>query len=175
AGVHPAPLASGGAEGRVCRLCSSAWGDTIFAVSSGHGRCGVAVIRTSGPGSRGALQSLTGRPPLPPPRVLALRRIRDPGTGETLDRGLVVWFQGPQSFTGEDCAELHVHGGPAVVSGVLRALGEAPPIHPVPAVPSGGVPPSRGSPWGRQGPCPACVLPSPGSSRAERSGVGSWT
>ncbi|PKK16586.1 GTP binding protein 3 (mitochondrial), partial [Columba livia] len=67
------------------RLCSAAWGDTIFAVSSGHGRCGVAVIRTSGPGSGGALRS---------------------------DRGLVVWFPGPRSFTGEDCAELHVHGGP---------------------------------------------------------------
>ncbi|NWS47405.1 GTPB3 GTPase, partial [Probosciger aterrimus] len=105
-------------------------GDTIFAVSSGHGRCGVAVIRTSGPGSRGALQSLTGRPALPPPRVLALRRIRDPATGEPLDRGLVVWFQGPQSFTGEDCAELHVHGGPAVVSGVLRALGSLPGLRP---------------------------------------------
>ncbi|XP_061330685.1 tRNA modification GTPase GTPBP3, mitochondrial isoform X1 [Pezoporus flaviventris] len=121
-----------GAAGRRCaqRLCSAAWGDTIFAVSSGHGRCGVAVIRTSGPGSRGALQSLTGRPALPPPRVLALRRIRDPATGEPLDRGLVVWFQGPQSFTGEDCAELHVHGGPAVVSGVLRALGSLPGLRP---------------------------------------------
>ncbi|XP_074019904.1 5-taurinomethyluridine-[tRNA] synthase subunit GTPB3, mitochondrial [Numenius arquata] len=112
------------------RLCSSAWGDTIFAVSSGHGRCGVAVIRTSGPGSRGALQSLTGPPELPPPRVLALRRIRDPDTAETLDRSLVVWFSGPQSFTGEDCAELHVHGGPAVVSGVLRALGRLPGLRP---------------------------------------------
>ncbi|KAM9515878.1 5-taurinomethyluridine-[tRNA] synthase subunit GTPB3, mitochondrial isoform 1-T1 [Guaruba guarouba] len=137
------------AAGRRCaqRLCSAAWGDTIFAVSSGHGRCGVAVIRTSGPGSRAALQSLTGRPALPPPRVLALRRIRDPATGEPLDRGLVVWFQGgdgvhqtppkqppgsagPQSFTGEDCAELHVHGGPAVVSGVLRALGALPGLRP---------------------------------------------
>ncbi|XP_069646597.1 tRNA modification GTPase GTPBP3, mitochondrial isoform X2 [Haliaeetus albicilla] len=111
-------------------LCTAAWGDTIFAVSSGHGRCGVAVIRTSGPGSRGALQSLTGRPELPPPRVLALRRIRDPATAEPLDRGLVVWFAGPQSFTGEDCAELHVHGGPAVVSGVLRALGRLPGLRP---------------------------------------------
>ncbi|XP_075632613.1 5-taurinomethyluridine-[tRNA] synthase subunit GTPB3, mitochondrial isoform X2 [Balearica regulorum gibbericeps] len=97
------------------RLCSVARGDTIFAVSSGHGRCGVAVIRTSGPGSRGALRSLTGRPELPPPRVLALRRIRDPTTAEPLDRGLVVWFPGPHSFTGEDCAELHLHGGPAVL------------------------------------------------------------
>ncbi|XP_053906472.1 tRNA modification GTPase GTPBP3, mitochondrial isoform X4 [Cuculus canorus] len=117
-----------GAAGRrgAQRLCSAAASDTIFALSSGHGRCGVAVIRTSGPGSRGALQSLTGRPEPPPPRVLALRRIRDPDTAEPLDRGLVVWFPGPQSFTGEDCAELHVHGGPAVLSGVLRALGLRP-------------------------------------------------
>ncbi|NXV73757.1 GTPB3 GTPase, partial [Atlantisia rogersi] len=105
-------------------------GDTIFAVSSGHGRCGVAVIRTSGPGSRGALRSLTGHPELPPPRVLALRRIHDPVTAEALDRGLVVWFPGPRSFTGEDCAELHVHGGPAVVSGVLQALGRLPGLRP---------------------------------------------
>ncbi|KAM6107099.1 5-taurinomethyluridine-[tRNA] synthase subunit GTPB3, mitochondrial [Pterocles gutturalis] len=112
------------------RLCSAAWGDTIFALSSGHGRCGVAVIRSSGPGSRGALQSLTGPPQLPPPRVMALRRIRDPATAETLDRGLIVWFPGPRSFTGEDCAELHVHGGPAVVSGVLRALGRLPGLRP---------------------------------------------
>ncbi|NXN90884.1 GTPB3 GTPase, partial [Rhinopomastus cyanomelas] len=105
-------------------------GDTIFALSSGHGRCGVAVIRASGPGSRVALQTLTGHPELPPPRVLALRRLRDPNTGETLDHGLVVWFPGPRSFTGEDCAELHVHGGPAVVSGVLRALGRVPGLRP---------------------------------------------
>ncbi|NXB50492.1 GTPB3 GTPase, partial [Leucopsar rothschildi] len=69
-------------------------GDTIFALSSAPGRCGVAVIRASGPGSRGALQSLAGTPKMPPPRVLALRRIRDPHTAETLDRGLVVWFPG---------------------------------------------------------------------------------
>ncbi|NWX60846.1 GTPB3 GTPase, partial [Promerops cafer] len=105
-------------------------GDTIFALSSAPGRCGVAVIRASGPGSRGALQSLTGTPKMPPPRVLALRRICDPNTAESLDRGLVVWFPGPRSFTGEDCAELHVHGGPAVVSGVLRALGRLPGLRP---------------------------------------------
>ncbi|XP_061870991.1 tRNA modification GTPase GTPBP3, mitochondrial isoform X2 [Colius striatus] len=122
-----------GAAGRswAQRLCSVAGGgDTIFAVSSGHGRCGVAVIRTSGPGSRGALRSLCRPPELPPPRVMALRRIRDPATAHTLDRGLVVWFQGPRSFTGEDCAELHVHGGPAVLSGVLRALGRLPGLRP---------------------------------------------
>ncbi|NXB10755.1 GTPB3 GTPase, partial [Cnemophilus loriae] len=109
---------------------SAGGGDTIFALSSAPGRCGVAVIRASGPGSRGALQSLTGTPKVPPPRVLALRRIRDPNSAETLDRGLVVWFPGPRSFTGEDCAELHVHGGPAVVSGVLRALGRLPGLRP---------------------------------------------
>ncbi|XP_066422405.1 tRNA modification GTPase GTPBP3, mitochondrial [Molothrus aeneus] len=104
-------------------------GDTIFALSSAPGRCGVAVIRASGPGSGAALRSLTGTPE-PPPRVMALRRIQDPQTTETLDRGLVVWFPGPRSFTGEDCAELHVHGGPAVVSGVLRALGRLPGLRP---------------------------------------------
>ncbi|NXY23887.1 GTPB3 GTPase, partial [Atrichornis clamosus] len=115
---------------RLSSAVARAGGDTIFALSSAPGRCGVAVIRTSGPGSRGALQTLTGTPKLPPPRVLALRRIRDPATAETLDRGLVVWFPGPRSFTGEDCAELHVHGGPAVVSGVLRALGLLPGLRP---------------------------------------------
>ncbi|XP_068517644.1 tRNA modification GTPase GTPBP3, mitochondrial isoform X3 [Anas acuta] len=120
--------ASRWAQQRLC--CTARGGDTIFAVSSGHGRCGVAVIRTSGPGSGGALKSLTGCPQLPPPRVMALRRIRDPATAEPLDRGLVVWFPGPHSFTGEDCAELHVHGGPAVVSGVLRALGRLPGLRP---------------------------------------------
>ncbi|NXD46293.1 GTPB3 GTPase, partial [Copsychus sechellarum] len=69
-------------------------GDTIFALSSAPGRCGVAVIRASGPGSLGALRSLAGPPGLPPPRVLALRSIRDPRTAEPLDRGLVVWFPG---------------------------------------------------------------------------------
>ncbi|RMB89757.1 hypothetical protein DUI87_33772 [Hirundo rustica rustica] len=78
------------ARGRWARPLSSAGtpagtGDTIFALSSAPGRCGVAVIRASGPGSRGALQSLTGTPEIPPPRVLALRRIRDPHTAETLD------------------------------------------------------------------------------------------
>ncbi|CAN8201436.1 unnamed protein product [Coccothraustes coccothraustes] len=121
------------ARGRCARALSSAvppgTGDTIFALSSAPGRCGVAVIRASGPGSGSALRSLTGSPE-PPARVMALRRIRDPQSAESLDRGLVVWFPGPHSFTGEDCAELHVHGGPAVVSGVLQALGRLPGLRP---------------------------------------------
>ncbi|XP_066460605.1 tRNA modification GTPase GTPBP3, mitochondrial isoform X2 [Eleutherodactylus coqui] len=97
--------------------------DTIFALSSGHGKCGVAVIRTSGPSSQEALHLLTKWQALPPPRQVKLASILCPKSGELLDRGLVIWFSGPHSFTGEDCCEYHVHGGPAVVSGVLQALG----------------------------------------------------
>ncbi|KAM8960435.1 5-taurinomethyluridine-[tRNA] synthase subunit GTPB3, mitochondrial [Pelodytes ibericus] len=97
--------------------------DTIFALSSGHGKCGVSVIRTSGPASAKALQLLTRWTQLPPPRKVLLTSICCPNSGELLDRGLVVWFSGPRSFTGEDCCEYHVHGGPAVVRGVLQALG----------------------------------------------------
>ncbi|XP_034852348.1 tRNA modification GTPase GTPBP3, mitochondrial isoform X2 [Mirounga leonina] len=97
-------------------------GATIFALSSGQGRCGIAVIRTSGPSSGHALRSLTAPRDLPPARSACLRLLSHPRSGEPLDHALVLWFPGPQSFTGEDCAEFHVHGGPAVVSGVLQAL-----------------------------------------------------
>ncbi|XP_024899605.1 tRNA modification GTPase GTPBP3, mitochondrial isoform X2 [Pteropus alecto] len=108
-------------------------GSTIFALSSGQGRCGIAVIRTSGPASGHALRSLTAPRDLPPARSACLRLLRDPCSGEPLDRALVLWFPGPQSFTGEDCAEFHVHGGPAVVSGVLQALGRVPGLRPAEA------------------------------------------
>jgi tRNA modification GTPase len=94
--------------------------DTICALSSGQGRAGVAVIRISGRAAGTALKALAG--PLPPPRHASLRKLRDPRTGDLLDRGLVVWLPGPQSLTGEDMAELHVHGGRAVVSRVINAL-----------------------------------------------------
>lgn len=68
--------------------------------------------------------------PLPPARQLALARLVDPGTGEPLDRALVARFPGPASFTGEDCLELHLHGGPAVVRGALAALGAVPGLRP---------------------------------------------
>ncbi|XP_072011785.1 tRNA modification GTPase GTPBP3, mitochondrial isoform X2 [Engystomops pustulosus] len=97
--------------------------DTIFALSSGRGKCGVAVIRTSGPASQEALHLLTKWRSLPPPRQVKLASILCPKSGELLDKGLVVWFSGPHSFTGEDCCEYHVHGGPAVVNGILQALG----------------------------------------------------
>lgn len=92
-------------------------GDTIMALSSGALPSGVAVIRLSGPKAREAFLSLAG--PLPAPRTLALRRI---GADTKLDQGLVAWFPGPNSFTGEDCVEFHVHGSPAGVKAILRSL-----------------------------------------------------
>jgi tRNA modification GTPase len=93
---------------------------SIFALSSGQGRAGVAVIRVSGPAAREVLERMA--PPCPRPRLAALRRIANAATGELLDEGLVLWFPGPKSETGEDMAELHVHGGRAVIAAVLEAL-----------------------------------------------------
>jgi len=93
-------------------------GDTIVALSSGSVPSGVAVIRLSGPHSGPTLEAMLGA--LPEPRRLRLVPIRL--GGELFDRGLVAWFPAPHSFTGEDCAELQVHGSPAVVRGLLRAL-----------------------------------------------------
>ncbi|HYF56871.1 MAG TPA: tRNA uridine-5-carboxymethylaminomethyl(34) synthesis GTPase MnmE [Salinarimonas sp.] len=98
--------------------------DTIFAPASGFGRAAVAVIRISGPGTRFVLETIAG--PLPPPRRLTLRTLRDPSGGGALDQALVVFMPGPGSFTGEDGAELQIHGGPAVRAGVLRALAALP-------------------------------------------------
>ncbi|XP_044541268.1 tRNA modification GTPase GTPBP3, mitochondrial [Gracilinanus agilis] len=106
---------------------------TIFALSSGQGKCGVAVIRTSGPASGPALLGLTALRALPQPRVAKLRLLKHPISSEPLDKGLILWFPGPHSFTGEDCAEFHVHGGPAVVSAVLGALGGIPGFRPAEA------------------------------------------
>jgi tRNA modification GTPase len=92
----------------------------IFALASGVGRAAVAVVRVSGAGTAGILQALAGG--LPEPRFATLRRLCHPGSGETLDRALVLWFPGPASYTGEDSAELHLHGGPAVIAGVAEAL-----------------------------------------------------
>ncbi|MEE2565367.1 tRNA uridine-5-carboxymethylaminomethyl(34) synthesis GTPase MnmE [Hyphobacterium marinum] len=94
--------------------------DTIFALSTPPGRSGVAVIRLSGAGSGAILDALAGKP-RPRPREAALRRLRD-RQNATLDRALVLWFPGPASFTGEDSAECHVHGGEAVIEGVFEAL-----------------------------------------------------
>ena len=100
-------------------------GDTIFALSSAPGRAGIAVFRLSGPAAGRALQRLAGRG-LPPPRRAVRARLRHPDSGETLDDGLCLWFPGPASFTGEDVAELHVHGGRAGIDAVTGALAGLP-------------------------------------------------
>ncbi|WP_423065712.1 tRNA uridine-5-carboxymethylaminomethyl(34) synthesis GTPase MnmE [Devosia sp. CN2-171] len=92
--------------------------DTIVALSSGSVPSGVAIIRFSGPAAGRVLIEMLGA--LPEPRRLTLADIRL--DGETLDRGLIAWMPGPNSFTGEDCAELQVHGSPAVVRVILRRL-----------------------------------------------------
>lgn len=102
---------------------------TIYALASGAGAAGVAVVRVSGTGAGAALAALTGRP-LPRPRMATVRRLVDPGTAETLDEALVLWMPGPGSFTGEDVVELHLHGGRAVVAGVIEALGRRPGLRP---------------------------------------------
>ncbi|EME70418.1 GTPase [Paramagnetospirillum caucaseum] len=96
--------------------------DTIYALASATGRAGVAVWRLSGEGSGTALAALTGKPP-PEPRKARRVRLRD-GTGEMIDDGLVLWFPAPHSFTGEDVAELHLHGGRAVAAALTARLGE---------------------------------------------------
>ncbi len=100
--------------------------ESIYALASGAGRAGIAVIRISGPGAGPALAGLAGtelpETPLIPRRATSVR-LTDPTTSETIDHGLAIWFPGPASFTGEDVAELHVHGGHSVVAGILEALG----------------------------------------------------
>ncbi len=93
--------------------------DSIFALASGAGRAGVAVLRLSGPTVGQAVEALTGRP-LPPPRKAVRAVLRQ--DGERLDDGLLLWFPGPASFTGEDVAELQIHGGRAVLAAVSEAL-----------------------------------------------------
>lgn len=90
----------------------------IFALATGAGRSAVAVMRLSGVGCGGVIEALAG--PLPAPRRASLRVLRHAGLA--LDRALVLWFPGPGSYTGEDSAELHLHGGPAVIAAVAEAL-----------------------------------------------------
>src|SRR6478672_10815159 len=94
--------------------------DTIFALSSGRPPAAIAVVRISGPRARVALEQLIGR--VPQPRRASLPRVRDPKTGAIIDEALALWFPAPNSETGEDMAELQVHGGRAVIAAVLAAL-----------------------------------------------------
>ena len=97
---------------------------TIFALSSGPPPAGIAVVRISGPQASAALLALAGR--LPEPRRASAVRLRDPVDGALLDRALALWLPGPGTATGEDTAELHLHGGRAVVAAVETALARLP-------------------------------------------------
>jgi tRNA modification GTPase len=93
--------------------------DTIFAPATAAGRAAVAVVRLSGPLAGAAVRAVAGA--TPKPRQAVVRTLRD-ASGRGIDQALVLWFEGPASYTGEDCAEFHVHGGPAVVASLLEAL-----------------------------------------------------
>lgn len=97
--------------------------DTIFALSSGQAPAAIAVLRVSGPQAGEALAALAGE--LPEPRHAGLRALRD-GAGTLLDRALVLWFPEPETATGEDLAEFHLHGGRAVIASVEAALAAIP-------------------------------------------------
>jgi tRNA modification GTPase len=105
--------------------------DTIFALSSGRPPAAIAVVRISGPRAHTALETLAGR--VPEPRKAALVRVRDPGNDEVIDEALALWFPGPNSETGEDIAELQLHGGRAVIAAVFGALGRLDGLRPAEA------------------------------------------
>ena len=94
---------------------------TIYALSSGPGISGVAIIRISGNEASTVIKSLT-RDKIPKARVATLRKINNIKTSELIDESLILWFPGPQSYTGEDMAEIHVHGGKAVIMAVQNEI-----------------------------------------------------
>ena len=96
---------------------------TIFALSTGPGISGVAVIRISGKETTEVIRLLTGSK-LPKPRVATLRKINKINTSELIDEGLILWFPGPQSYTGEDMAEIQVHGSKAVIDAIHTSISE---------------------------------------------------
>jgi tRNA modification GTPase len=102
--------------------------DTIFALSSARGKAGVSVFRICGPRAAEAIRLLSGAD-VPTPRTAVLRTLKDPEGGD-IDRALVLWFGGPASFTGDDTAELHVHGSRAVIDALTQALATQPGLRP---------------------------------------------
>ncbi len=94
---------------------------TIYALSTGPGVSGVAIIRVSGQDTSKVIKSLTGGH-LPKARVATLRKIMNIDNSELIDEGLILWFPGPQSYTGEDMAEIHIHGGKAVIIAVQNEI-----------------------------------------------------
>lgn len=109
------------------------WGtpsSTIFGLSSGAPPSAIAIVRVSGPRAGDALVALAGA--LPPPRYASYRSLRD-AEGFLLDHALILWFPGPQTSTGEDLAELHLHGGRAILAAVMAALAKLPGLEPAEA------------------------------------------
>ena len=100
--------------------------DTIFALATAPGRAGISVFRISGAGAGAALLAVTSREALPRPRRSIRCRMVEPSSRALLDDGLAVWFPGPTSFTGEDVAELHCHGGRATFEAIAAALDAIP-------------------------------------------------
>jgi len=98
--------------------------DTIYAVSTAHGRAAIAVVRVSGASAAETLRALAGEP-FPPPRRATVRQLRH-ASGDAVDQALVLWFPAPASATGEDVAEFHLHGGRAITDAVLQALASVP-------------------------------------------------
>jgi len=94
---------------------------TIYALSSGPGISGIAVIRVSGKNTAEVIKKLTGSK-LPPPRVATLKKFNKNGKKELIDEGVIIWFPGPNSYTGEDLAEFHVHGSRAVIKAMHSAI-----------------------------------------------------
>tara|TARA_B100000945_G_scaffold49020_1_gene34768 strand:- start:106 stop:1440 length:1335 start_codon:yes stop_codon:yes gene_type:complete len=96
---------------------------TIFSLSSGPGVSGVAIIRISGPDCKKIIDKMVNSP-LPAPRVATLKKINKINTNELIDQGLILWFPGPESYTGEDLLEFHVHGSRAVIDAIIKSISE---------------------------------------------------
>jgi tRNA modification GTPase len=124
-GLDPLPVSA-----LPCAAMSEPMRETIYALSSGRPPAAIAVVRISGGGAGEALKALTGKSPTPRQAVLARIRGRD---NEIIDHALVLWFPAPHSETGEDVAELQLHGGRAVVAAVFAALADLPGLRPAEA------------------------------------------
>src|SRR6056300_823532 len=96
---------------------------TIYALSTGPGISGVAIIRISGEQSSKIIETLTGKK-VPKPRVATLRKINKINTSELIDEGIILWFPGPESYTGEDMAEIQVHGSKAVIDALHSSISQ---------------------------------------------------
>ncbi len=94
---------------------------TIYALSSGPGVSGIAIIRISGKETASVVKLLTGKS-VPPPRLASLRKINKINTSELIDEGIILWFPGPESYTGEDMAEIHIHGSKAVIEALHSSI-----------------------------------------------------